>query len=121
MPKTFTQQQRQDLLSALKKGRYNAIGAVSLAQQLGFSTSSNQVKLRTLIKECIEHDGDLIGAVTSEPAGFFEIATLSELEQYIDSLEHRTRRDNDRRSALIKNWNINNQAQQTTKQRLSIQ
>ena len=60
MPINFTPQQRQALLAALGNGRQNAIGAKRLAQQLGFPTGGNQVQLRALIKECIEHDGDLI-------------------------------------------------------------
>lgn len=114
MPTNFTQQQRKALLSALKKGRKNAIGAKPLAQLLGFSIRSNQVQLRSLIKECIEQDGDLIGSATGKPAGFFIISTLDELEKYLDSLEHRTRSDNTRRTALINNWNNNRQGSKKT-------
>jgi hypothetical protein len=105
MPVNYTQQQRQSLLAALGNGRHNAIGARRLAQLLGFPIGGNQVQLRGLIKECIEHDGDLIGAATGRPAGFFVIANLTELERYIDSLENRTRSDNTRRTALINSWN----------------
>ncbi|MBC8489890.1 MAG: hypothetical protein H8D45_28065 [Bacteroidetes bacterium] len=68
-----------------------------------------------MIKECIEIDGDLIGAVTGRPAGFFVIFSIQELENYVDSLENRTRSDNDRRTALINSWNQNNNAQTTNK------
>lgn len=121
MPINYTQQQRQALLAALANGRPNAIGARTLAQQLGFPTGGNQIQLRTLIKECIEHDGDLIGASTGRPAGFFIITSLMELERYLDSLENRTRSDNNRRSALITNWNNNPNSQHTNKQSLTIQ
>ncbi len=101
----FTQQQRSALLQALGIGRSNAIGAKRLASTLGFPTSGNQVLLRTLIKECIEIDNDLIGSATSNPAGFFIISTLQELETYIDTLEGRTKSNNIRRTALINSWN----------------
>ena len=121
MPINFTPQQRQALLAALGHGRQNAIGARRLAQQLGFPTGGNQVQLRTLIKECIEHDGDLIGAATGRPAGFFIITSLAELERYVDSLENRTRSDNNRRTALINSWNGNPNNQNTNRQLLTIQ
>ena len=105
MPNNFTQQQRQALLMILGLGRAHAIGARRLAQLLHYPTGGNQVVLRSLIKECIEVDGDLIGAATGRPAGFFIITTLQELEDYTDTLENRTRSDNTRRSALINSWN----------------
>lgn len=108
MPVNFTPQERQTLLANLGLGRANAIGAHPLAQAINFPTGGNQVRLRSLIKECIETDGDLIGASTGDPAGFFIINTVQELETYVDSLENRTRSDNTRRSALINNWNNNN-------------
>lgn len=80
-----------------------------MAGLIAFPTGGNQVRLRSLIKECIEIDGDLIGAATGRPAGFFIIITQQELEDYLDSLENRTRSDNDRRTALINNWNANPQ------------
>ncbi len=119
MPNNFSQQERQSLLNTLGHGRETAIGAEELAQILGYSISGNQVQLRALIKECIEIDGDLIGAATGRPAGFFLISNLQELEIYIDSLENRTRSDNDRRTALINSWN-NQGNQQTTRQILNI-
>jgi hypothetical protein len=120
MPINFTQQQRQDLLNALGHGRPNAINAQTLAQNLGYPTGGNQVELRSLIKECIEIDGDLIGAVTGQPAGFFLIGSVAELENYIDTLESRTRSDNERRTALINNWNGNPGNTPTTRQPLII-
>lgn len=119
MPNNFSQQERQNLLNSLGIGRASAIGARRLAQLLGYPTGGNQVQLRTLIKECIEVDGDLIGASTGRPAGFFIISNLQELERYIDSLENRTRSDNDRRTALINSWN-NQGNQQTTRQILNL-
>ena len=121
MPNNFTQQERQALLAALGHGRQNAISAVTLAQSLGYSTGGNQVELRSLIKECIEVDGDLIGAATSQPAGFFAIATVQELENYLDTLENRARSDNERRTALINSWNNNPNNQNTNRQILNIQ
>ncbi len=121
MPNNFTQQQRQDLLASLGQGRQNAIGAEVLAQTLGYPTGGNQVQLRGLIKECIEVDGDLIGAATGQPAGFFIITNVNELEIYLDSLENRTRSDNERRTALLNNWNNNPNTPNTNKQVLNVQ
>ncbi|HCL06348.1 MAG TPA: hypothetical protein DHW64_10450 [Chitinophagaceae bacterium] len=105
MPVTFSNTERKKLLKYLYKGRANAIGAKKLATAMGYPIGGNQVKLRTLIKECIEHDKDLIGAATGKPAGFFLISSLNELEEYLDSLENRTRSDNTRRTALLTSWN----------------
>lgn len=105
MPITFSNNERKKLLNNLQKGRLTAIKAENLAAAMGYPIGGNQVKLRTLIKECIEHDGDLIGAATGKPPGFFLIASLNELEKYIDSLENRTRSDNTRRTALLTSWN----------------
>ncbi|SEL93786.1 hypothetical protein [Parapedobacter koreensis] len=116
----FTQQERQALLNALQAGRQNAINAVNLAATLGYPTLHNQPKLRKLIKECIELEGDLIASKTSHPRGFFLINDEQELENYLDSLESRTRRDNDRRNALIANWNNNNPASPINRQPLTI-
>ncbi len=106
MPLNFTQLERQSLLNNLGLGRHAAIGARRLAQLLGYPQGGNQVRLRSLIKECIEIDGDLIAATTGRPAGFFIISSVAELDTYLDSLENRTRSDNDRRTALINSWNI---------------
>lgn len=121
MPNNFTQQQRQALLNALANGRNNTISAFNLAQNLGYPTGGNQVELRSLIKECIEVDGDLIGAATGQPAGFFIINTVQELESYIDTLDNRTRSDNERRTALINCWNSNPNNQNTNRQILTVQ
>lgn len=121
MPINYTQQQRQNLLNTLLNGRQNAIGARRLAQLLGFPIGGNQVQLRGLIKECIEVDGDLIGASTGRPAGFFRIQSINELETYIDSLENRTRSDNKRRTALINSWNVSNPNHNTNKLILTLQ
>jgi hypothetical protein len=120
MPINYTQQDRRVLLAALQNGRPNSIGARRLAQIIGYPTGGNQVRLRGLIKECIEIDGDLIGATTGRPAGFFLIITCNELDNYLDSLENRTRSDNSRRTALINNWNNNPINQNTNKQILTI-
>lgn len=119
MPINFTPQQRQTLLSNLQTGRANAIGARRLAQILGFPTGGNQPRLRTLIKECIEIDGDLIGASNSSPKGFFLISNLQELDVYLNTLENRIRSSNERRTALIDAWN-NQNTQQTNRQILQI-
>ncbi len=120
MPINFTQAQRQTLLGTLGLGRATAIRASRLAQLLNFPTGGNQVQLRSLIKECIEIDGDLIGAATERPPGFFMINTIHELENYIDSLENRTRSDNARRSALITSWNNNHINANTNRTILTI-
>jgi hypothetical protein len=121
MPINYSQQQRQALLATLGHGRQNAIGARRLAQLLGYPLGGNQVQLRGLIKECIEVDGDLIGATTRRPAGFFIITIINELEIYLDSLENRTRSDNDRRTALIISWNNQPNIPNKIKQTLTIQ
>lgn len=121
MPINFTPQQRQALLSALGIGRQSAVGAISLAQQLGYPAGGNQVRLRKLIKECIENDGDLIGAATGSPSGFFIISTINELDNYLDNLENRVISDNNRRTALIDSWNNQVAIPNTIKQPLTIQ
>ena len=121
MPVNYSQQERQTLLNNLGNGRRRAIGARRLAQILGYPTGGNQVQLRGLIKECIEQDGDLIGAATGRPAGFFIINNIVELETYVDSLGNRTRSDNDRRTALINSWNNIPNQPNTTKQIFTIQ
>lgn len=108
MPITFTQQQRQALLNTLGIGKLAAITAPVLEQTLGYTPTKNQTKLRKLIKECIEHDGDLIGSTTGRPPGFFIISTTAEIDEYLDSLEGRIRSDNTMRSALITQWNATN-------------
>jgi len=120
MPVNYSQAERQALLGALGNGRGAAIGARRLAQLLNYSTGGNQVQLRGLIKECIEIDGDLIGAATGNPAGFFIINTQAELETYLDSLENRTRSDNTRRSSLITSWNNSHPNANTTRNILTI-
>lgn len=120
MPTTYTQIERQALLNFLQRGRANAVGAFRLAQLLGYPTSGNQVQLRGLIKECIEIDGDLIGSSTYRPSGFFIISNVSELENYLDSLEKRTRSDNQRRTSLLNSWNGNPTNSPTTRQPLVI-
>lgn len=107
------------MLNALGQVRAFAIGARRLAQLLGYPTGGNQVRLRTLTKECIEIDGDLIGAATGRPAGFFLISNLQEIENYLDSLENRTRSNNDRRTVLFNSWN-NHSNQQTKRQILNF-
>jgi len=108
------------LLNALGHGRPNAINAHTLAQNLGYPTGGNQVEFLSLIKECIEIDGDLISAVTAQPAGFFLIGSVAELENYIDTLESRTWSGNERRTALINNWCGNPANTTTTRQPLII-
>ena len=120
MPVNFTQQERQALLNSLGTGRRSALGAVALCNMIGFPTKGNQIQLRRLIKECIEVDSDLICAATGRPAGFFMVSNVAEFNSYIDSLENRTRSDNDRRSALIRSWNAVNISQPTSRNILSI-
>ena len=121
MPINFSQQQRQALLAELGTGRQSAVRSPQLAQILGYPTGGNQVKLRKLIKECIETDGDLIGAATGQPAGFFIIANLNDLDVYLDSLENRARRDNDRRTALVNSWNNQPNITNTANSALTLQ
>ena len=122
MPINFTQAQRENLLNNLQTGRQNAIRARDLARLINFPIGGNQEKLRQLIKECIEQDGDLIGAATGRIIpGFFIIETIVELNNYLDSLERRTRSDNERRTALIESWNNQNNQIDTDRQTLNIQ
>lgn len=121
MPINFSQQQKQALLNTLEHVCQHAIGAAKLANLLGYPTGGNQVQLRSLIKECIEIYGDLIGATTGRPAGFFIITNSSELEAYLDSLEHRTQSDNKRRTALINSWNRQPNIPNIGRQILTIQ
>lgn len=98
------------------------IRARDLATQLGYPIGGNQETLRQLIKECIEIDGDLIGVVTGRNnPGFFLISAVQELERYLDSLEGRTRSDNDIRTALLNSWNSQPNIQHTNRQILTIQ
>lgn len=122
MPTNFSQTDRTNLLSTLRIGRGNAIRAVDLARMINFPTGGNQERLRQLIKECIEEDGDLIGAATGRVnPGFFIISSIQELNIYLDSLERRTISDNERRSALINNWNNLNEENSTDRQILNIE
>jgi len=107
MPINFTQNQRNKLLIFLSFGKGNAINAKTIAIHMGFPKGGNQVKTRNLIRECIESDNDLIASTLSNPKGFYKIdtANIVELHEYLDSLEHRCREINDRRTQLLNNWN----------------
>ncbi len=107
MPTNFTQAQRTRLLAILQIGKRNTINATNIAQALGFLTGGNQVKIRDLIRECIEIDGDLIGSSLSKPRDFYLIdqTNKNELDSYLDSLENRAIDILRRREWLIHNWN----------------
>ena len=107
MPVNFSIAERTRLLQFLNFGRATAINAPTIAAHMNYSIYGNQVKTRNLIRECIEHDQDLIASTLTKPRGFYKIRrnNISELNDYLDSLENRAREINLRRSNLINNWN----------------
>jgi len=117
MPVNFTQRERKRLLQFLKFGIGNAVKAPTIAAHMSYSTGGNQVKTRRLIRECIEHDQDLIASTLSNPKGFYKIrrSNIQELHDYLDSLENRAREINGRRTHLINNWNASVPANQTNR------
>ena len=116
MPVNFSNQLRNRLLRFLRVGKARAINASTIANHMGFPVGGNQVKTRNLIRECIEHDRDLIGSTLSNPKGFYriDVTNVQEFHAYIDSLENRAIEINDRRTWLINNW-INGGNQNTGK------
>lgn len=106
MPINFTPVQRRRLLRFLQVGKVYAINARRIAQHMGFPLGGNQVMARNLIRECIEHDGDLIASTLSNPKGFYKVDTVNtiELHSYLDSLENRAREINERRTWMLNNW-----------------
>jgi hypothetical protein len=101
---------KSKVLSAIPKGKENAISAKNLAISLGLPSNNQQVILRKIIKIAIEEDGELIGSTTSTPQGFFWIENKEELISYLDSLENRIKKTINRRNSLIENWNQKNKA-----------
>lgn len=91
-----------DLMNALRKGKRNAIHAADLAVALGFNPAPNQEELRDFIRDAI-NNGALIG---SSKLGYWEIDTLAELNEVLDSHEGRAQGVCDRRNALLATWNI---------------
>ncbi|MEP7238425.1 MAG: hypothetical protein ABI685_11185 [Ferruginibacter sp.] len=102
----FTPVQRRRLLLFLQVGKINAINARRIAQHMGFPLGGNQVMTRNLIRECIEHERDLIASTLSNPKGFYKVDTINtvELHSYLDSLENRAREINERRTWMLNNW-----------------
>ena len=90
-----------DLMSALRKGKSNAIHAADLARLLGLSPEPNQEDLRDLIRHAIDQ-GALIG---SSQKGYWEIDSLDELNSVLDSHEGRAQGVCDRRNNLLNTWN----------------
>lgn len=117
MPVNFTQAERKKLLKFLNFGIDNAINARTLAIHMGFPVGGNQVKTRNLIRECIEHDHDLIASTLRKPRGFYKIrrSNIQALHDYLDSLENRAREINGRRTNLINNWNTSVPTNQTNR------
>lgn len=107
MPVNFSQIERNRMLQFINYGRANAINAPTIAAHMGYSIGGNQVKTRKLIRECIEHDHDLIASTLTKPRGFYKIrrTNIQELNDYLDSLQNRAREINLRRTHLINNWN----------------
>lgn len=107
MPINFTQVERNRMLRFLSYGRIHAINAPAIAAHMGYSIGGNQVKTRNLIRECIEHDHDLIASTLKKPRGFYKIrrTNIHELNDYLDSLQNRASEINLRRTHLINNWN----------------
>ena len=117
MPVNFTNAERTQLLRFLNFGISNAVNATTIAAHMNYPTGGNQVKTRNLIRECIEHDQDLIASTLRNPRGFYKIRrnNIQELNDYLDSLENRAREINIRRTNLINNWNASVPANQTHK------
>ncbi len=67
MPVNFTQAERTRLLQFLNYGKGTAVNAVAIATHMGYPIGGNQVKTRTLITECIQHDQDLIASTLKKP------------------------------------------------------
>lgn len=117
MPVNFTQAERTRLLQFLNYGIGTAVNAAAIAAHMGYPIGGNQVKTRTLITECIEHDQDLIASTLKKPRGYYKIRrnNIQELNDYLDSLENRAREINNRRTNLINNWNAAVAANQTNR------
>ena len=118
MPLSFAKSERIKLIAFLNFGKANAINAKQIALHMGYSIYNNQVKTRKPIRECIEHDNDIIASTLTNPRGFYKIKNnnIQELSHYLDSLENRARKINSRRSNLITNWNTKMSNKITTKQ-----
>ena len=118
MPLNFPAAKRTQLLRFLQYGRGSAINAPTIAAHLGYPVSGNQVKTRDLIRECIEHNHDLIASTLKKPRGFYKIRknNMPELNEYLDSLESRAKEINLRRTHLINNWNTSVSLNPTNKQ-----
>lgn len=93
------------LMSILQRGKDNKLKAAEIAVELGYSPEPNQEETRDLIRRAIDA-GSLIGSVSGGNAGYWEIATTTELNECLDSLERRADGVCDRRNNLIRNWNI---------------
>ncbi|MGC4038853.1 MAG: hypothetical protein QM764_23045 [Chitinophagaceae bacterium] len=117
MPVNFTQTERTRLLQFLNYGIRTAVNAIAIANHMGYPIGGNQVKTRTLITECIEHDQDLIASTLKKSRGYYKIRrnNIQELNDYLDSLENRAREINNRRTNLINNWNAAVPANQTNR------
>lgn len=98
----FTPKEVSKLISFLKKGMKNGIHAADLAGLMGYSTAPNQEELRELIRYAIDR-GELIGSTPHH--GYWLFASLSEVEEVLDSLEGRAQGVCDRRNALLDSWN----------------
>ncbi len=99
---------KSKILSAIPKGKNNAMTAKNLSIKLGLPTNDTNFTLRKIIKVMVEEDGELIGSTTANPKGFFLINSKDELGSYLDSLEKRIEKTINRRNSLIDNWNNNN-------------
>ena len=98
---TFTPEEINALLNALSNRKEEAIKAPRLAQILGYSSRPNQERLRALIRQAIE-EGHLIGSYRK---GYWLIIRLDELNELLDSLEHRAQGTCLRRNHLLNAWN----------------
>lgn len=97
-------------------GKGNPITATELAEHFGISDGGVEVEMRNVIRDAIANN-ELIG---SNSKGFYLIATLSELEENLDSLQSRAENILQRRSNMMNTWNNQNHSNQTTKIDLSV-
>lgn len=111
-----TEKEIKKLISHLRNEKSNAIQACDLAELMGLNASPNQEDLRAIIRNAIDN-GYLIG---SSKNGYWEIGSLSELDEVLDSLEHRARGVCDRRNNLLENWNKNNSQNKSTRNKKNV-
>lgn len=107
---TFTAQDVTKLMSALKKGKSNALTADVLSGLLALDPQRTNEPLRGLISFAIDQ-GELIG---SNNSGYWIIDSVAELDEVLHSLERRAQGTCDRRNNIRASWNAKHPKNQTT-------